>query len=138
MISGINHVTFSVSQLERSFEFYREVLGFRAIARWRRGAYFLAGDAWIALIVDGEARPGPLPEYSHVAFTVASEEFAAMSARIHAVGAEIFQPNTSEGDSLYFLDPDGHKLEIHVTDLVARIAAARAAPRDDFEILDEP
>lgn len=36
--------------------------------------------------------------------------------------------NTSPGKSLYFLDPDDHKLEIHVGDWKARIAAKKANP----------
>ncbi|WP_159065009.1 hypothetical protein [Thaumasiovibrio subtropicus] len=30
--------------------------------------------------------------------------------------------NRSEGQSLYLLDPDGHKLELHVGDLNSRLA----------------
>ena len=29
-------------------------------------------------------------------------------------GVEVFKDNTSPGDSFYFLDPDGHKLEIRI------------------------
>lgn len=31
------------------------------------------------------------------------------------------EENLSEGDSLYFLDPDGHKLELHVGSLQSRL-----------------
>lgn len=33
--------------------------------------------------------------------------------------------NTSEGDSLYFLDPNYHKLEIHASTLAARLRACQ-------------
>jgi catechol 2,3-dioxygenase-like lactoylglutathione lyase family enzyme len=39
MIGALNHVTFSVRDLERAFTFYQQVLGLRALARWDRGAY---------------------------------------------------------------------------------------------------
>ena len=137
MISGVNHITFAVAERDRSIDFYCQVLGFELVARWARGAYFRAGATWVAIIVDAETRSEPLPEYTHVAFTVAAADFAAMSARIRAAGARIFQANTSAGESLYFLDPDGHKLEIHAGDLAARLRAARAQPWEGLEILAE-
>lgn len=131
MIQGLNHLTFSVRELPRSFSFYREVLGFRPLARWSRGAYLLAGESWVCLTLDTRTRTGPLTEYTHVAFSVTSADFAAMEARIRASGAHEWQPNSSEGASIYFCDPDGHKLEIHVGDWRTRLEAARARPFDE-------
>ena len=37
MITGINHVTLAVSDLERSFSFYTAVIGLRPVAKWARG-----------------------------------------------------------------------------------------------------
>ncbi|NER83349.1 MAG: glutathione transferase, partial [Leptolyngbya sp. SIO1D8] len=39
-----------------------------------------------------------------------------------------WQNNRSEGASLYILDPDGHKLELHVGDWRSRLTAAKANP----------
>ncbi len=44
------------------------------------------------------------------------------------------QDNSSEGDSLYILDPDGHKLELHVGDLESRLASMKAEPFDDMKL----
>lgn len=41
---------------------------------------------------------------------------------------ELFKENASPGESLYFLDPDGHKLEIHIGNWKTRIAAKKAHP----------
>jgi catechol 2,3-dioxygenase-like lactoylglutathione lyase family enzyme len=128
MISGANHITLSIRDIEESFAFYTTVLGFRPVAKWPLGAYLLAGDLWIALVFDERLRAAVLPEYTHIAFTVAPADFAALSARIVAAGASIWQPNQTEGDSLYFLDPNGHKLEIHASDLQTRIRTAKEAP----------
>lgn len=38
------------------------------------------------------------------------------------------EDNKSEGQSFYFLDPDGHKLELHVGDLASRLAQCREKP----------
>ncbi|APR76091.1 Fosfomycin resistance protein FosA [Minicystis rosea] len=129
MIGGLNHVTLSVRELDRAFAFYRDVLGFRPLARWARGAYLLAGEVtWLCLSLDGRTRAEPLPEYTHLAFSVTPEDFAAATSRIRTSGAPEWRQNTSEGDSVYFLDPDGHKLEIHAGDWRSRLAACRAEP----------
>jgi catechol 2,3-dioxygenase-like lactoylglutathione lyase family enzyme len=136
LISGINHITISISGVERSFAFYTAVLGLRPVAKWPKGAYLLAGELWIALVVDPQARQGPLPEYSHIAFSVSARDYGPLSERIRASGAAIWQANWTEGDSLYFLDPDGHKLEIHASDLAGRLRSARAAPWEGLEFFD--
>ena len=112
MITGVNHITLSVTDVEASFAFYAQVLDFRPLARWPTGAYLMAGDTWLALHLDDHVRSGALPEYTHLAFTVAGQDFGRLSQRTTRSGAEIWQANRTEGVSLYFLDPNGHKLEI--------------------------
>jgi len=135
MISGINHITLAVRNIEASFAFYQDVLGFQPLARWPVGAYFLAGDMWLALVVDPSARDAPLPEYTHIAFTVEPERFDAMARRIVESGARLWQEDHTEGDSLYFTDPNGHKLEIHASDLETRLRTAKAHPWTGLEFL---
>ena len=130
MITGINHITLSIADAEHSFRFYTSILGFRPVAKWPKGAYLLAGDTWIALVADPHTRQAALPEYTHIAFSISAQDIGSLSERIRASGATIWQENWTEGDSLYFLDPDGHKLEIHASDLAARIATAKAQPWD--------
>lgn len=121
-------MTLAVRDLEASFRFYADGLGFRPLARWPAGAYFCAGELWLALVADARTRDGALPEYTHVAFSVSAADFAAASERVLAAGARVWKENASEGASLYFLDPDGHKLELHVGDLASRLAECRAKP----------
>jgi catechol 2,3-dioxygenase-like lactoylglutathione lyase family enzyme len=120
---GINHITLAVRDLGRSFVFYRDVLGLKPLCRWDLGAYFLCGEFWFCLNLDKTAQPDI--GYTHYAFSVAAKDFKSISERIINSGAKIFQPNSSEGDSLYFLDPDGYKLEIHVGDWRSRVAAKK-------------
>ena len=134
MLTGLNHLTLSTRDVAESVRFYTEVLGCKLLARWSRGAYLLAGDVWLALSLDPSTRSEALPEYTHVAFSVEPGQFEAVAARIRASGAHIFKDNTSEGASLYFLDPNGHKLEIHATDLQARLQSLREAPYDGLEL----
>lgn len=112
MITGINHITLAVRDVERAFHFYRELLGFKPLCKWPRGAYFLVGDTWFCLNEDAQRNPST--DYTHVAFSVEQKDFAAMVKRLEDAGIESFKKNSSEGDSFYFTDPDGHKLEIHV------------------------
>ncbi|RCV88357.1 fosfomycin resistance glutathione transferase [Billgrantia montanilacus] len=133
MVTGINHLTLAVRDLERSFAFYTRVVGLEPIVKWAQGAYLLAGDDWICLSLDDETRSGPLPEYTHVAFSVDAEAFAVCSEAIREQGTTIWKENCSEGDSLYFLDPDGHKLEIHSGNLESRLAELRKSLYEGLE-----
>jgi catechol 2,3-dioxygenase-like lactoylglutathione lyase family enzyme len=133
MIQGINHITLSIRDVEESFAFYVQVLGFSPVARWPTGAYLLAGETWLALVLDEHVRESALPEYTHVAFTVSDEDWEHLSQRIKQSGAEIWQDNWTEGASLYFVDPNGHKLEIHASDLETRIRTAKESPWEGLE-----
>ena len=126
MITGMNHITLAITDIEQSFHFYRDILGLKPLCRWDKGAYFLVGNFWFCLNVDEKREPNPC--YTHYAFSVSKTDFNAMSRRIIDSGAAIFKDNTSPGDSLYFLDPDQHKLEIHVSDWQERIATKKANP----------
>ena len=132
MIQGINHITLSVRSLEESFNFYKDVLGFKPLMRKGKSAYFLAGELWFCLEEDSSVRTEVLPEYTHIAFDVDKNDFLSTSNRVREPGAEIFKDNRSEGDSIYFLDPDGHKLEIHVGDWQSRLAAYKGHPDAEF------
>jgi len=133
MVMGINHVTFAVHDLGRAIAFYRDTLGMTLRATWNAGAYLTAGMAWVALNTDPNGMGEPSQGVSHIAFTAAPEEFEAMTERILQSGAEVWRENRSEGASLYFTDPDGHRLEIHVSNLAARLAEMVADPPPDFQ-----
>ncbi|WP_150304562.1 fosfomycin resistance glutathione transferase [Pseudomonas saliphila] len=124
MITGINHITFSVRDLSSSIEFYRDLLGMKLHVFWDAGAYLTAGDTWLCLSL---GQPVPGKDDSHVAFSVGEEEFVVLQALSQA-GVEEWKQNTSEGDSIYFLDPDGHRLELHCGTLASRLAELASSP----------
>jgi catechol 2,3-dioxygenase-like lactoylglutathione lyase family enzyme len=123
-ITAMNHVTLAVKDIEKSFAFYSDVLGLKPLVKWDKGAYFLAGDFWFCLNVDTKREPNPC--YTHYAFTVSPEDFAKVSQAIIDSGTNIFKDNSSPGESLYFLDSDDHKLEIHVGNWEERVKAKKA------------
>ncbi|MCX7290512.1 fosfomycin resistance glutathione transferase [Janthinobacterium sp.] len=128
MLTGLNHLTLSVRELARSVAFYRDTLGLRLHARWDRGAYLSAGELWLCLSLDAGAASGAGGSYTHYAFSISQQDFPAFAARLRTARVPEWQQNGSAGDSLYFLDPDGHRLEAHAGSLAQRLAACRAAP----------
>ena len=71
--------------------------------------------------------------YTHFAFAVSPEHFACLREKLLAKNAEEWQSNSSPGESLYFLDPDGHKLEIHARTLPDRLASLRQNPKPGIQ-----
>lgn len=133
MIKGINHITFAVADINTAFNFYTGILGFKPVARWDKGAYLKTGEFWIALNADHNIKKMKRPDYSHIAFTCSSADFPEIRARILEYGCVEWSENKSEGESLYFLDPDGHKLEIHAGDLESRLEEMRNNRWAEFE-----
>jgi hypothetical protein len=70
MIKGINHITLAIKDVEKSFEFYKDILGLKPVAKWNNGAYLTAGDTWIALIQDSKVLEAKRLDYSHIAFNL--------------------------------------------------------------------
>ncbi|MFZ6657006.1 fosfomycin resistance glutathione transferase [Undibacterium sp. TJN19] len=127
-VTGVNHLTLSVSDLERSFRFYVNVLGLKPVAEWQNGAYLQAGNDWICLSLDKNCRTTTPAEYTHSAFSVTPEAFAGFVQKAVFGEIKLWKINKSEGDSLYLLDPDGHKLELHVGDLQTRMNSLKLNP----------
>ena len=137
MVTGINHITFAVSDVARSFDFYVGTLGFRPIARWPDGAYLTVGEMWIAIVADDGGDAKQHAGYSHIALTCTADEFPAKRQALVRAGCAEWSANRSEGDSYYFCDPDGHRLEIHVGDLATRLRSMKAAPWAEFEFFPD-
>jgi glutathione S-transferase fosA5 len=134
-ISGLSHLTLAVADVERSLAFYRDVLGCTVRAVWSDGAYLEAGPLWLCLSRDDQTRSSPHPDYTHVAFSVAEDDYRRLSERVVAQ-CVIWKDDKSEGASTYFLDPDGHKLEIHLGSLETRLSHYSENPSKGVRIFD--
>ena len=132
MINGLSHITIAVSDIETALSFYSDVLGFTGHVRWQSGAYLSNKDVWLCLSLD---KPKPSKDYSHIAWSVDKSDFIKFSQKIINSGATQWKANSSEGDSLYFLDPDGNKLEIHAGNLQQRLLTLRDKPYQSLEWL---
>lgn len=139
MIIGVNHMSFTVSDLDQAVRFYHEVLGlevasvaerspeFSEKATGVRGAhlriaYLKSRNGAIELIQylapPGEKRVGQRCDVgsSHVCFNV--EDFSAMVQRLYEHRVKLVHPpleipaGPNKGKRmLYFEDPDGNTLE---------------------------
>jgi catechol 2,3-dioxygenase-like lactoylglutathione lyase family enzyme len=133
MLKGINHITIAVSELEKALQFYVGLLGFKLRARWDSGAYLLLGGIWLCL---SKGTVVPSNDYSHIAFDIEASDFDQFAAGLRQAGVREWKRNKSEGPSLYLLDPDGNKLEIHTGNLESRIASLRDRPYDGLQIFE--
>ncbi|MEW5558748.1 fosfomycin resistance glutathione transferase [Enterobacter asburiae] len=126
MLTGLNHLTLAVTNIDQSIVFYQQLPGMKLHARWEQGAYFSCGDLWLCLSQD--AAVTDKRDYTHYAFSLSAEDFPNVVKQLETFGAVVWKQNRSEGASHYFLDPDGHRLELHVGNLAQRLAACRAKP----------
>ncbi|WP_225199325.1 fosfomycin resistance glutathione transferase [Gluconobacter oxydans] len=133
-VLGLNHITLAVADVQRSLTFYQNILGFRVRAIWAEGAYLEAGSLWLCLSRDDQVRQAPYADYTHMAFSVSEDAFAGMSETLMS-NSVIWKENRSEGYSVYFLDPDGHKLEIHVGSLESRLQHYLNTPSKNVQVL---
>ncbi len=124
-VIGINHMTFSVSNLERSVEFYQQVFGATLLLETRGIAHFDLAGLWLVLNEEPDIpRTGARRSYTHVAFTVAEADIDALAERLPALGVEVMPGRTRDlraGASLYVRDPDGHLFEFHAGDRESRL-----------------
>lgn len=131
MLKGLNHITVAVNDLDKSFNFYVDLLGMKPHAKWNKGAYLTLGGLWFCLSLDDTY---PCQDYSHIAFDVSASDFLQLKQKLLSAGIPQWKQNTSEGDSLYILDPNGFKLELHVGNLVERLESLQTKPYDGLQL----
>ncbi|HEV3148821.1 MAG TPA: VOC family protein [Chthoniobacterales bacterium] len=124
-LEGIDHIALAVRDVERSAEWYAEVLGFerRYAGMWNGIPTFIGkGATAIALfpIRDRHSRPAVRAAaigMLHLAFRADRKNFLAAQSELKERGIESEFQDHEISQSIYFHDPDGHELEITTHEL---------------------
>ncbi len=118
---GIDHVAINVIDLKRSLEFYTKVLGLKITEREysKPGIeYFLDCGGSLVGLIQGKGEEKHLLQDqgmggNHLAFRVSTKDFDQAIEELKTQKVPItFSKKREKSWSVYFLDPDGNKLEI--------------------------
>ena len=117
----LNHAVLKVKDLERSVAFYRDVFGFREVARAGGQMAFMRAPGsdnhhdlgFLALGARAVKPPETAVGLFHLAWQVpAIEDLAAAREKLIEIGAVSGESDHGATKSVYGVDPDGHEFEI--------------------------
>lgn len=119
-LEGIDHVALTVRDVEASARWYESVLGLQRMHKEAWGnfpAVVGIGSTSLALFpVTGDPpKQPPGPDticFRHVAFRVDRANFNRAREVLTSMGVQVTEQDHDIAHSIYFLDPDGHQLEI--------------------------
>jgi glyoxylase I family protein len=115
-LTGLLHAAVIVTDLDRSVEFYSQVIGLERIDRDLKypGAWYQIGGAQVHLIVDANYQyPRSIDleastRHPHIA--LGTEDLAGVKSRLLAADYPVKMSNSGRA-ALFVLDPDGNAIE---------------------------
>ena len=123
-LQGLDHIALTVTDLKRSTVWYQKALNLerRHEEEWGDVPTFMcAGASGLALFPAETPTPQPdkvrAPGMQHVAFRADRRNFEVAQQRLKELNIEFVFQDHSIAHSIYFTDPDGHRLEITTYDL---------------------
>jgi len=119
-VEGIDHVALAVRDVAASVAWYQQVLELERVHEEVWGdfpAMIGIGATSLALfpIQDEDPKPPPGKDtvaMRHVAFRASSDCFEEAQTRLNRLGIEFEFQDHEIAHSIYFLDPDGHEIEL--------------------------
>jgi catechol 2,3-dioxygenase len=124
-VQDIDHVAITVSDLERSRDWYRDVLGLERRHEEEWGdvpTMMCAGESCVALFPSDRPDPTRVDvrttvSMRHVAFRVDRANFQAAQKSFLEIGIDYESADHGIAESVYISDPDGHRIEITTYDV---------------------
>jgi catechol 2,3-dioxygenase-like lactoylglutathione lyase family enzyme len=111
--TGIDHVALHVSDVERSRDFYINVLGMTEHHGGGNYCFLKCGNQIVGLFGAGGALDQSGVELSHMAFNVDTGTYDEVKASLEAHGIAV-HGRSGDPRCIYFDDPDGHRLQLMV------------------------
>lgn len=112
-IEGLDHVAITVRDLDESERWYSEVLGLeRAQPQWDPPRIMAAAGTGVALFPADDGEVAAAPHMHHIAFRVNRAAFDAARSELEGRGVSLSFSDHGAAHSIYFADPDGHRLEL--------------------------
>jgi catechol 2,3-dioxygenase-like lactoylglutathione lyase family enzyme len=125
-LERLDHVALTVADVNRSIEWYRDVLGLEHVheEEWGRNpAFLISGSTGLALFPAESSDPPPPQGHPgglamwHVAFGADRRNFDAAREELDARDIRYSFSDHGIAHSIYFHDPDGHLIEITTYEL---------------------
>jgi catechol 2,3-dioxygenase-like lactoylglutathione lyase family enzyme len=131
-LEQIDHVALTCASPEATMDWYVRVLGFEHVfpGQWDGHPLFLRlGATFIALFPSrGGGRDLAVLRLDHLAFRAATyADFEHAQRELRDYGVSFAFQDHQVSHSIYFADPDGHKLEITKYDVVANDSKTKPA-----------
>ena len=113
---GLNHIQISVSDMDRSLTFYKDLLGMRELFRAGELVFLQSGEGNDIFALRQAQSPvdGGAGGMQHFGFSVKREEHAAAVEEVRNFGAAVLDVGHHGENALYayIKDPDGYIIEL--------------------------
>ncbi len=115
VIEDIDHIGLTVSNLDASIEFYKDIFDFEIVEKLpnARQAFLRVSGIMLGLY-EVEGYSNPQNSKNHLSFYVDEEDFddAVDEIRERDIPIVFGPENIRKGQSVVFLDPDGNQIEL--------------------------
>lgn len=120
MITGLAHICFTVSDLDRAIAFYRDGLGLKEAFDFinengkRFGVYLhVGGRNFIELFVGELGERVDKQSYRHMCLEVDDIETTVEALRVRGVEVSPIKLGSDHSYQAWITDPDGNRIELH-------------------------